>query len=56
LIVRVSTLHNTDYRIFTGSWRAVIPKVIESLKVTWTLCTTGAGANDASSSAFCTSS
>jgi len=38
------------------SWEAVIPKVIESLKVPSTLCHDGTGATDASSSSYCSTS
>ena len=56
-IVRDSTLNDTnDYEFFTESWECVIPHVIESLKVTSTLCVTGAGAIDVASSAYCTAS
>ncbi len=56
-LVRDSTLNATnDYQVFSESWECVVPKVIESLKITSTLCTTGAGATDASSSAYCTAS
>lgn len=50
-IVRDSTLNNTnDYRFFTESWEVIVPKVIESWKVTSTLCDSGAGQIDASGS------
>jgi hypothetical protein len=56
-IVRDSTLNSTnDFEVFSESWEAVIPKVIESLKLTMTLCDTGAGASDVASSGYCTSS
>jgi hypothetical protein len=56
-IVRDATLNGTnDFAVFSESWEAVVPKVIESLKITSTLCDTGAGAIDVASSAFCTSS
>jgi hypothetical protein len=56
-IVRDSTLNATnDFEVFSESWEAVIPKVIESLKLTMTLCDTGAGASDVSSAGYCTSS
>jgi hypothetical protein len=46
-IVRDSTLNLTnDYAFFTESFEAIIPKVIESWKVTSNLCDTGAGAID----------
>lgn len=56
-IVRDSTLNNTnDYEFFAESWEAIVPHVIESQRITSTLCTTGAGALDVSSASYCTSS
>lgn len=56
-IVRDSTLNQTnDYRFFSESFEALIPRVIEAMKVTSTLCVTGAGAIDVASSGFCTAS
>ncbi len=46
-IVRDSTLNNTnDYRFFSESWEAIVPKVIEAYKWTASVCATGAGAID----------
>jgi hypothetical protein len=51
------TLNSTnDNQLFSESWECVVPKEIESLKVTSTLCTTGAGATDVASSAYCSAS
>jgi hypothetical protein len=56
-IVRDSTLNATnDFAVFSESWEAIVPKVHESLKLTMTLCTTGAGALDVTSVAYCTAS
>lgn len=55
-IVRDSTLNATnDYRFFSESWEAVIPKVIEAYKVTSNLCATGSYAGDVTSSCSGTS-
>ncbi len=46
-IVRDSTPNATNnYEFFAESFEAIIPKVIESWKVTSNLCDTGAGAID----------
>jgi hypothetical protein len=45
-----------NFQLFSERWEAIVPKVIESLKITSTLCPTGAGALDVSSAAFCTNS
>jgi hypothetical protein len=56
-IVRDSTLNNTnDFEVFGESWEAIVPKVIESLKLTMTLCDTGQGAIDVTPAAYCTAS
>lgn len=56
-IVRDSTLNNTnDYRFFTESWEAVVPHVIDALKLTSTICATGQGAIDVTDTAYCTAS
>lgn len=56
-LVRDSVLNQTnDAQFFAESWQALAPKVIESLKVVSTLCMSGVGATDASSSAYCTAS
>ena len=49
-LVRDSTLNQTnDYEFFSESFEAIVPKVIESWKVTSDLCDTGAGAIDITS-------
>lgn len=56
-IVRDSTLNNTnDYEFFAESWEAIVPHVIESQRITSTLCYTGAGAIDVADTAYCTAS
>jgi hypothetical protein len=46
----------TFCKMFAESWESYIPKVIEAYKWTATLCETGQGAIDVTSSAFCTAS
>ena len=56
-VVRDATLNGTnDFELFSESWKAIVPKVIEAYKWTATLCETGQGAIDVTSSAFCTAS
>jgi hypothetical protein len=56
-IVRdVSTNQTNDYRYFTESWEALLPRVVEALAITSTLCPNGTGAIDVTSAAYCTSS
>jgi hypothetical protein len=45
-----------DFELFSESWEAMIPKVIEAYKVTSTLCDTRARAIDVANSAFCSAS
>ena len=45
-----------DFEVFSESSETVIPKVVEAYKWTATVCETGAGATDVSSSAYCTAS
>jgi hypothetical protein len=45
-----------DYRFFTESWEAILPRVIESLAVTSTVCANGTGAIDVTSAAYCVAS
>lgn len=55
--VRDSTLNNTnDYELFSESWEAVVPHVIEAQQITSTLCATGSGAIDVTAAAYCTAS
>lgn len=56
-IVRDSTLNNTnDFQFFSESWEAVVPHIIEALKITSTICATGQGAIDVTTTAYCTAS
>lgn len=56
-IVRDSTLNNTnDYQFFTESWEALVPHVIEALKITSVLCPSGAGSLDLTGAAYCSAS
>jgi hypothetical protein len=42
--------------LFTESWEALLPRVVESLAITSTLCANGSGALDVSSAAYCQAS
>jgi hypothetical protein len=54
--VRDSALNDTnDFEMFSESWEAVVPKIIEGYKVTRNLCESGTGSTDSSASAYCTS-
>lgn len=56
-VVRDSTLNGTnDYEMFAESWEAVVPHVVESFRITSTICATGSGAIDVTSAAYCTQS
>jgi hypothetical protein len=56
IIRDVSTNNTNDYRYFSESWEAILPRVVESLAVTSTLCVTGAGAIDVASTNYCAAS
>jgi hypothetical protein len=55
--VRGEGLNDTnDFEMFSESWEAVVPKVIEAYKWTATLCESGTGSSDSSASGYCSAS
>jgi hypothetical protein len=56
-VVRDSALNDTnDFEVFSESWEAVLPKVVDAYKVTSTVCESGAGSSDVAASGYCTAS
>jgi hypothetical protein len=56
-IVRdITSSQTNDYRFFTESWEAILPRVIESLAITSTVCPNGTGAIDVTSANYCVAS